>query len=85
MKKTKDLESRCVIKQIWEERDEWGVSPGGYSYHETFDDLQRFIQNELRKNNSTYSLFPYGRPGSATVSGEIYQELKKSDYGIWGA
>lgn len=80
------MAGHTVIVQKWEESERgWGTRPDGYSLHLTDADRVEFI-NEYWKGMPSeipdeYSR-PSGTPYTATVTDEVYNEVKESENGI---
>ncbi len=74
-----------VIRQDWWEYDDWGQSPGGYSYHTNHDSLNKFIKHELARNTSTYALQPRGTSYRVGVDEKTYERVQESKNGTWEA
>ncbi|MCH8022561.1 MAG: hypothetical protein IH932_02295, partial [Thaumarchaeota archaeon] len=83
--KTKNLESRAVVRQEWNEHERgWGSRPDGFSLHKSVNDCKGFIRKYwdgmpdkvYGRAPDEYSA-PSGGQSLVDVSEEIYQLIDK--------
>jgi predicted metal-dependent peptidase len=81
-----DKKLEQIIYVSWEESERgWGTRPDGCSMHLTREDYQKYLNNywkNMPKEVPDEYERPAGNPIHSFVSKNIYNKIKKSQYGI---